>query len=405
TERVGTYAALDLQPTTVEKYHPSKNFFPVYCGRPRVPRRTMTYQGQDYTLLLGNLHEHSEGSYCWPAGADGILHDDYRFALYGEGYDFLGITDHTNHMDEPYWRKSIRWADFYNDPQHLVALPAVEWTLSPPRGFKKIPRGVGHRNVIFGSSGDARKFIRDGREIYSEFSPESSDAEKLWALIREKQIDCVAIPHHVSDEVHPVCWQVRDETLEPVVELFQCRGNSEYPGCPRENNVTRHQTTTHREAFMDFALRDKGHRIGFIGSGEHNNLGVGLAAVWVRNVSRQGILEALRSRRCYATTGDKIFIDFRINGTLFGEVIADAGMQRMSIEIDAVQPIKQVEILRNSQVIASLSQAEGQKTFQGEFQDDGVADEHGVLYYYLRVTQTNEQIAWSSPIWVQQQNA
>ncbi len=65
-----------------------------------------------------------------------------------------------------------------------------------------------------------------------------------------------------------------------------------------------------------------------------------------------------------------------------------------------MQPIKNVEILRNSRVIASLDQAQGQMAFTGEFRDEAPAVDGEVLYYYLRVTQTNEHMAWSSPVWI-----
>ena len=45
--------------SVVEEHHPVENFFPNLSGRPRVPRRKMTYRGETYTLLFGNLHEHS----------------------------------------------------------------------------------------------------------------------------------------------------------------------------------------------------------------------------------------------------------------------------------------------------------------------------------------------------------
>ena len=309
---------LNLVETIVTEHHPVQNFHPLISGRQRLPRPTVNYRGEAYTLLRGNLHEHSENSNCWPAGTDGTLHDDVRYGLYSEGYDFTGITDHTYSLTEIYWRKSLRLAEFYNDPEYFVALPSAEWTLSN-KGRPVIERGVGHRNLFFADVGEARKFVRNKDEVYSETNPEAGDAEKLWALIRKANIDCVAIPHHPADETHPCCWETRDEEIEPVVEIFQCRGNAEYRGAPRMINVSRHKPlATTDKGFIDHALRDKKYRLGFVASGDHNGMGVGLACVWVKEVSRRGILEALRARRCFATTGDPIVVDFRVNGTWGG---------------------------------------------------------------------------------------
>lgn len=383
--------------TTVEEYHP-KSIITHCGGRHRIERQKMVYKGEEYTLLLGDLHEHSEGSYCWPAGTDGTLHDDYRYGLYSEGYDFVGITDHAEAMDEPYWRKNLRIADFYNEDGLFVATPSIEWTCLTPKGYSKIPVGVGHRNIIFVSTGEAQKFVRNSKEMYSSKSPECDYAPKLWEFIRKKNIDCVAIPHHVTDEIHPCDWSVRDEEIEPIVELFQCRGNAEYRGCPRENNVTRHQTTQCDEAFVDYALREKGYNIGFIGSGEHNSMGIGLAALWVKEVSRKGILEALRARRCFGTTGDKIFMDVKVNGIFMGEVTKSNGAPEIEIKTQGEKEIERVELLRNSRVVQTWKPEDGDKSFKIKFTDEHYQKEKNVLYYYVRVRQTDEHLAWSSPI-------
>ena len=390
-----------FKPTVIEEHHPKIITSIRTGGRPPVERKKMVYNGEEFTLLLGDLHEHSEGSYCWPAGADGTLHDDYRYGLYSEGYDFVGITDHTNSIDEPYWRKSLRIADFYNEEGFYIAIPSAEWTLSPKPGYQTIPRGVGHRNVIFSSTLDAEKFIRNGKEIYSEFSPECDSSPKLWQLIREKNIDCVAIPHHVTDSSHPLDWSVRDEKIEPIVELFQCRGNSEYRGCPRENNLERHHTTHCDETFMDYALREKGYHIGFIGSGEHNNMGVGLAALWVKEVSRKGIIEALRARRCFGTTGDKIFVDFKVNKAFMGESAKLEGAPKIEILATGQKTLQKIELLRNSRVVKSWTPERNGKTFSIQYADNDYKKEKDVLYYYVRVTQTDEHLAWSSPVFLE----
>ncbi|MCF8362916.1 MAG: DUF3604 domain-containing protein [Prolixibacteraceae bacterium] len=388
---------ISFVPAVVEEHHP-KNIVTNCGGRHRIDRQKMVYNGEEYTLILGDLHEHSEGSPCWPAGTDGTLHDDYRYGLYSEGYDFVGITDHAESMDETYWRKNLRVADFYNEDGLYVAIPSIEWTCLTPKGYNKIPKGVGHRNIIFASTGEAEKFVRNGKEMYSSNSPECDFAPKLWELIHEKSIDCVAIPHHVTDEMHPCDWSVRDEEIEPIVELFQCRGNAEYRGCPRENNLDRHHTTHCDEAFMDYALREKGYKIGFIGSGEHNNMGIGLAALWVKEVSRKGIIEALRARRCFGTTGDKIFMDVKVDNAFMGEIAKLNGVPEIQIKTQGQKEIERVELLRNSRVIKSWKPENADETFMVKYIDEHYQKENDVLYYYVRVRQNDEHLAWSSPV-------
>ena len=393
-------AILNLVAAVVTEHHPVDDFRPVISGRMRLPRPTVDYRGETYTLLRGNLHEHSENSNCWPAGTDGTLHDEFRYGIFSEGYDFAGITDHGYSLTEVYWRKSLRMADFYNDPAYFVALPSIEWTLSN-NGKPEIGRGVGHRNLFFANVNEARKFIRNKDEVYSEANPETGDVEKLWALIRKANIDCISIPHHPADETHPCCWETRDEEIEPVVEIFQCRGNAEYRGAPRMINVARHQPlATNDKGFIDFALRDKQYRLGFVASGDHSGMGVGLACVWVKEVSRSGILEALRARRCFATTGDQIVVDFRVNDVWGGGIADAAAAVSMSFNVEAMDEIVCVEILRNSRIVHVYEPVLATRQAVGEWTDSEPVRDGGVLYYYARVTQKNQHLAWSSPVWV-----
>ena len=383
-----------------ELFHLNRDFRPLVSGRPKRPEQKVRYKGIEYTMLFGDLHEHSEGSICWPAGTDGTLHDDYRFALYSEGLDFMGFSDHADKIGEQYWRKNLRLADFYNEDGHFLAMPLVEWTLFPPAGYTEIPGGVGHRNLVFSSTSEAKKFIRNKYQLYSEQSPEANNSPKLWQLIREKKIDCIAIPHHINDKVHPIDWQVRDEEIEPVIELFQCRGSSEYPGCPREINISRHTPVDNPKAYADYALREKGYKIAFIASGDHNGIGVGAAVLLVKEKTRRGILEALRARRCYATTGDKIFLDFKVDDCMMGETIPRNNTPEISIKVNAPESLRVVELLRKSRVVKTFDVPSGKNVFSVRFTDTDAVKEKGVLYYYARVTQENGQIAWSSPVWL-----
>lgn len=397
----GDYRSIEFKESVVEEFTPGVAEIGTLSGHPRVDRRTVSVDGERYTLLYGNLHEHTNDSNCWPAGTDGTLHEEYRFGMYSEGYDFVGLTDHARSTNEVHWRKSIRIADFYNESESFIAIPAVEWTLQSDAKLDKIEYGAGHYNVIFQSSEDARKYIRNRHEIFCPQTPESANAAKLWELLAKKDINAVTIPHHPADIVHPVDWSVTDPNFVTTVELFQCRGNSEYRGCPREKNLERHTPTTYDEAYVDYALRERGYKMGFIGSGDHCGMGIGLAALWVKEVSRKGIIEALKSRRTFATTGDKMFVNLKIAGAIVGEDINYRGVPKLEIEAEGQYPLESVEILRNSRVIKSFSITDGESKFSIDYEDSSFRDEKKILYYYVRVTQKSGALAWSSPIWIE----
>jgi hypothetical protein len=395
------YKPVTFKETQVKEFCPNEQTISSLSGHPKMERRKMTIDGETYTLIYGDLHEHSNSSFCWPAGTDGTLHEDYRFGMFSEGYDFVGMTDHASSTSEIHWRRNIRMADFYTESDKFIAIPAVEWTLQSNPKLDDIQFGAGHYNIIFASTEDARKYIRNKYEIFCPRTPETKIAPMLWELLEEKGINCVTIPHHPADKVHPVDWNVTNAKYVTTVEIFQCRGNNEYPGCPRERNLKRHTPTSHKRAYIDFALKEKKYKLGFIGSGDHNSMGIGLAALWVKEISRAGIIEALQSRRTFATTGDKIFVDFKVNKALFGTTTVEKGIPKMEINVIGQYPLEKVEILRNSKVIHKFDIDADTLDFSQTFSDSNYKDEKEVLYYYIRATQKNKALAWSSPVWVE----
>ncbi|MFC2081190.1 hypothetical protein ACFLR8_03170 [Bacteroidota bacterium] len=62
--------------------------------------------------------------------------------------------------------------------------------------------------------------------------------------------------------------------------------------------------------------------------------------------------------------------------------------------------LEKIDVLRNSKVIKSFNVQDGSLEFEQEFSDNQYQDETEICYYYIRATQKNNQIAWSSPIWV-----
>ncbi len=130
--------------------------------------------------------------------------------------------------------------------------------------------------------------------------------------------------------------------------------------------------------------------MGFVASGDHNGMGVGVAALWVGDLNRESILEAMRSRRCFATTGDKMIVDLRLSD----------GSPKLNIKVKGQRELEKIEVLRNSRVIKAYTVSGGKLDFDALYADESFQEEKEVLYYYIRATQKNKEIAWSSPIWV-----
>jgi hypothetical protein len=173
--------------------------------------------------------------------------------------------------------------------------------------------------------------------------------------------------------------------------MFQTRGSYEHRGAPRQAQ----RTAPDGGYFLQDAWA-RGIVIGAIASPDHGG-GYGKACVWAPELSRTAILDALRARRCYGTTAAKIVLDVRVEGRLMGEKLRAPAGKSVQVDVRAECPaaIARVEICRNNQFIYA-KQPEGRRCELSFVDREPPA---GRCYYYVRVIQQDDEIAWSSPVW------
>jgi len=375
-------------------------------GRGWILRRTAEASRTKYSIVMGNPHEHTNHSLCKNNGADGTLDENYRYARDVQGHDFMAITDHDHDMYyEVAWRRTLRAADFHNDPPYFLALPAYEFSFLNWKTWGKtwIP-ALGSQILYFVSHVSAARFVKEDGSVYRVYDEESADPKKLLALLHKKGIkDAVLRPHQLTDYYSVSDWSIKDPEYRTVMEIFQIRGSHEHEGCPRQAKAHLIPRTTQKAAGVDGTWAQdalaKGQRMGLIACGDHNSTGTGTTVLLVREIGRQGIIEALTARRCYATTGDKIFVGFRVNGHLMGREIKANQNPRITAIIEGTAALQQTVIFKNNKVIHEKKEADlaGARDYRIDHVDDNFTEDS---YYYLRVIQANNEIAWASPAWV-----
>jgi hypothetical protein len=157
-----------------------------------------------------------------------------------------------------------------------------------------------------------------------------------------------------------------------------------------------------------------GNRAGVIG-GSDNHLGTpgmndfaptvqhhsGLAVVLAPELTRAAVFDALYARRCYATTGPKIWLDFTIDGEPMGSELRLAPGANFTIaaEVAGTAPLATAEIvaLRGGDFVTIASAPlDGSRASISLVQK---LDAPTVIYF--RIRQADGEMAWSSPIWVE----
>jgi hypothetical protein len=139
-----------------------------------------------------------------------------------------------------------------------------------------------------------------------------------------------------------------------------------------------------------------GFKLGVWANSDHISTHTSFGGVYVKDFTREGIIEGLNARRTIAAT-DKIFVEFQCNGHLLGTEIELSGKPYLTMKVDGTAEIKQVTLVRNEQNYKQWQP--GTKTFEETFEDSSPVK--GENRYYLRIEQADGNMAWSSPVWVQ----
>ena len=235
------------------------------------------------------------------------------------------------------------------------------------------------------------------RNLQMEHSPESKVSnvqglyERLRPHLKDKNVLCV--PHRGGRPANPE-WH--DPKIERLVECY----------CEHSRSVD-----------WASAFLEKGYRLGFIGSGDghyghpgygylrpdrQQQIGEGLVAVLSEGLlseghTRRAIFTALYDRHCYATTGDRIILDFRVDNHLMGSEYHTDNPPELKVTAHGTSKVSRVEIRRNGSPIHVI--APGAKNVQITWTDAGFDPTLG-CYYQVRLIQTNDEEALSSPVWV-----
>jgi len=128
--------------------------------------------------------------------------------------------------------------------------------------------------------------------------------------------------------------------------------------------------------------------------------GSGLTAVLCEELTRENIYEAIKNRRCYATTGPPIALDYNINGAVMGSVINSGknnkSKPRLYVKCGGTSALKELRVVKNGRIIHTENCA-GLWEYETLFEDNNFIPGEKANYY-IRIIQNDMESAWSSPV-------
>jgi len=124
----------------------------------------------------------------------------------------------------------------------------------------------------------------------------------------------------------------------------------------------------------------------------------GLTAIIAKELTREGIHEALLQRHCYATMGSRHLVNFELNQHRMGEDIClpPQVSREIKLAIEGLEPIEKIELVRNGKTIQTFPI--GGTSARIEYVDGEKLS--GQVYYFARTILEDGRMIWTSPVWV-----
>ncbi|MCK4966678.1 DUF3604 domain-containing protein, partial [bacterium] len=300
-------------------------------------------------LFWGDLHTHTKLS-------DGNGSPEDNFEIAKSHLDFWAMADHA--YDEVIFarnpRKTARGEQFLNDHwervQQLCRTYEKNGQFIPFLAYEWTNFSYGHHNVYYLN--------------YDQPIRMPSTLPELYASLQN--IDALVIPHHTGYPVGMTGkdWNYFDERLSPFAEIYSLHGSSEEPdGVVPLLTGGSWMGPGESGGSIQEGL-ERGYKFGIIASSDsHANhpgaYDLGLMGVFAEELSRESLWESFQKRRVFGVTGDRISLDFSVNGCPMGSVIN--GTRKRSINISAVgwDKIDRVDIIKNNSLIHTFVEPTG----------------------------------------------
>ncbi|MDH3231026.1 MAG: DUF3604 domain-containing protein [Alphaproteobacteria bacterium] len=269
---------------------------------------------------------------------------------------FVDATGHQGNdfqITNPLWRELDRLCEKFDEPGRFVVLPGYEWSGNTGLG--------GDRNVFFPASG--RQIRRSSHALIEDVSDVHTDANSAGELFEAFAANAewdVVVYAHCGGRYADVKL-AHDGRFEKSMEVHSSWGTFEW--------------LVHDAFEMGYrtgiVANSDGHKgrpgASYPGASLFGAVG-GLTCLLMGGLSRDDVLDCLRKRRHYATTGGRMHIDVRVRldgtGTLYhddpalgpaegiaareammGDILRTAdGEVELAVDILAAAPIERVDL-------------------------------------------------------------
>lgn len=281
-----------------------------------------------YRLFWGDMH----GQTNFTIGT-GSLDEYYSFARDKAAVDFTGWQGNDFEINDTKWNKVREKTKEYNSAGNFLVFLGYEWSGITPQG--------GDHNVYF-LEDNATFHPSSNWTSRTDVDPalNANPVSQLWDIFKGRN-DVMLIPH-----------------------IGGRYGNLDYCN-PNFTSVI--EIHSHHGTFEWFAMEAMKRRlkVGFIASSDDHtcrpglsyplsgrgksssgafDVASGFSGVYAKELTKEAIWEAIKARRCYASSFDRIFMDIEVSGHKMGEEFTTSDAPELKLKSAGNCPIEYITI-------------------------------------------------------------
>ena len=260
--------------------------------------------------------------------------DFFRYARDVAAIDFVGYQRNDHAVSASDWELQQQAEREFTEPGRFAPIPGFEWSARTGEG--------GHHNVFYRRPD--RPIRRSSRWELPPGSPDpNTDLPHILDVFACFRNSDVVITPHVGGEHADLTYY--DPSLEPALEVVSTHGSFEW--------------------FLKEALEHR-YKVGFLGGSDsytgrpgtdrpghqvRRYAKSGLTAIYASELTVPAVLEALKSRRCYATTGARLLLDVGADGHAVGDEYSTDSFPQITASVVGTAPLESLTLYRGLEPI------------------------------------------------------
>jgi len=364
-----------------------------------------------YNFYFGNIHAHtsySDGNKDSTASGYYYPGQDFYYAKGSYHMDYLGISEHNHYssnnnpgMHVSDYAKGLAQADTANANGTFVCMYGFEWGVISSGGHV-VTYGV--PGLVGWETGSGGWGSTNNYDIFCA----KSDYTNFWPIINSYPNAFCTLAHPQSGDYNDLLGTLAYSTTgDNAIAGVAIRSGS---ALTTTNNYSDPAPTLYESSYLKALAR--GYHVGPTADHDNHYTTIGRTnhirtVVLARSLNRDSIMAAYRTMHFYASDDWDAKVTFSINGNMMGSEFNTGFNSSISVTVNdelnnsgGADPINKIDIYYG--VPGSLTNATILTTATGT---NTLSYAHTTalnnkFYYFAKITQTDGDIIWTAPVWV-----